>query len=105
MVNRPENGDTTSGPDGGLTDAEYLHMLRMEYLESLQLDDVARIETVIIPRFWERFGRYYQRFENSWKETSATRMAVRVVLDPTERRQAALGWMDQVLKGEMNPLM
>ncbi|MGD0231060.1 MAG: hypothetical protein ABSC19_11990 [Syntrophorhabdales bacterium] len=90
-----------TGP-GGLSDAELLYRLRIDYLEALRSRDYIRIEKTIVPQFWERFAAYYHQYENSWKDLSVSRLSVNVVIDPVEKRRAELGWMEQVLKGQID---
>lgn len=83
------------------TDMDILNKLRGEYLEALQLGDDSRINDVIAPEFWERFGGYYQEFARGWKDLSLAQSPVQVVLDPRKQRDMDHHWMDQVLRGNI----
>lgn len=85
------------------SDPEFLYKLRMDYLRAMQTEDYTQINNVIIPRFWERFSKYYVEYEKSWKNPSVSRLPVSVVIDPMQNRQAELDWMEQVLKGQLEP--
>jgi len=86
-----------------LSDPELLYKLRMDYLRALQTEDYTLINNVIIPQFWERFSKYYGEYERSWKNSSVSRLPISVVIDPMQNRQAELDWMEQVLKGQLEP--
>jgi hypothetical protein len=85
----------------GLSDAEYLYKLRVDYIQALQLEDYSRIERVIVPEFWERFSKYYEEFARTWKEVSLLRLPIQVVIDPAKERQTELDWAEHVLKGQI----
>ncbi len=85
-----------------IEEAELLKRFRVDYLQALELEDYMRINTVIVPQFWEHFAKYYQEYEKGWKDLSVSRLPVRLAIDPQERRQAELGWIDQVLRGQID---
>ena len=88
-----------------LSDAELLHKLRIEYLQSLQLLDFTRISTVIIPQFWQRFSKHYEEYAGSWRNLALSRLPVRVVIDPKKQRELELDWTERVLKGQIDPII
>jgi hypothetical protein len=45
-----------------LSDVEYLHKLRIDYLQAIQLEDHGRINAVIVPQFLERFGKHFEEY-------------------------------------------
>lgn len=85
----------------GLSDREFLHRLRLEYTNALKLGDFEEINAVIIPGFWDRFGRYYEEFEKSWK-TVPLGTPIHLVLDPADDKTLKIDWMDQVLQGRID---
>ncbi len=85
-----------------ISEADLLRRFRIEYLQALELRDYVRINTVIVPRFWEHFAKYYHEYEKSWKGLSVSHLRVHLMVDPKEKRQAELGWIDQVLKGQID---
>ena len=91
-VNEPEK----------LSDTELLYMLRMDYFEAIRSEDYYRIQATIVPTFRKRFAKYYNEYEKSWKNTSVPRLPVRVALNPTERQRAEIGWIERVLKGQID---
>jgi hypothetical protein len=86
-------------------EAELLKRLRIDYLQALELEDYTRINYIIVPRFWERFAKYYGEYEKSWKDLPVSRLHVRLMIDPKEKRWAELGWIDQVLKGQIDLIL
>jgi hypothetical protein len=93
--------DTTEN----LSDAEFLAKLRIDYLQSLHLQDFAHINSVILPQFWARFSKYYEEYATSWKHLSLSRLPIRVLIDPKEQREMELDWTEQVLKGQINLIL
>jgi hypothetical protein len=89
-----EGSETTS-------DAAYLYRLRIDYTQAVQLEDYGRIYRVIVPQFWERFGKYYEQYAQSWKDLSLSRLPVQVVIDPGKAREREIDWAEQVLKGQI----
>lgn len=85
-----------------IEEAELLKRFRVDYLQALELQDYIRINTVIVPQFWEHFAKYYQEYEKSWKDSSVFRLPIRLMIDPEEKRRAELGWIDQVLRGQID---
>lgn len=85
-----------------MSDAEFLYVLRMDYIKALQSEDYLRIQNTIVPQFWKRFAKYYNEYEKSWKDLSVSHVPVHVVINPTDRRQAELGWIERVLKGQID---
>jgi hypothetical protein len=83
-------------------DAELLYVLRMDYAQALQQEDYGRINRVIVPRFLERFGKYYEEYARDWKSLSLSRLPVRVVIDPRQREEMQIEWADRVLKGQID---
>jgi hypothetical protein len=88
-----------------IEEAELLKRFRIDYLQALALGDHMRIDTIIVPRFWEHFARYYREYEKSWKELPVSRLPVRLMIDPKEKRRAELGWIDQVLRGRIGLIL
>ena len=88
-----------------IEEAELLKKFRIDYLQALALGDHMRIDTIIVPRFWEHFAKYYQEYEKSWKDLSVSRLPVRLMIDPKEKRRAELGWIDQVLRGQIDLIL
>lgn len=84
-----------------LSDREFLNRLRLEYANALKLGNLEEINTVIIPGFWDRFGRYYEEFERSWK-TVPLGTPIHLVLDPADEKTLKIDWMDQVLQGRID---
>jgi hypothetical protein len=85
-----------------IEEAELLKRLRIDYLQALETEDYMRIDNIIVPRFWEHFAKYYREYEKSWKDVSLSRLPVRLMVDPKEKQQAELGWIDQVLRGKID---
>jgi hypothetical protein len=85
----------------GLSDGELLYRLRLEYATALKLGDFEEINSVILPGFWDRFGRYYPEFERSWK-AAPRGTPVHLVLGPTDDKTLEIDWMDQVLQGHID---
>jgi hypothetical protein len=83
-----------------LSDGELLYRLRLEYTNALKLGDFEEINGVILPGFWDRFGRYYEEFENSWK-AAPLGTPVHLFLDPADDKTLQIDWMDQVLQGRI----
>lgn len=83
-----------------LSDGELLFRLRLEYTSALKLGDFEEINSVILPGFWDRFGRYYSDFERSWKGVPRG-TPVHLVLNPTDDKTLQIDWMDQVLQGRI----
>jgi hypothetical protein len=86
-----------------ISDSELLFTLRVEYARALQQGDYARINRVIMPRFLERFERYYETYGQSWKDLSLSRPPVRIVIDPRQQEEIKMEWAGLVLSGEINP--
>ncbi len=87
---------------GRIEEAELLRRFRSDYQQALELRDYLRINTVIVPGFWEHFAKYYHEYEKGWKDLSVSHLPVHLMVDPKERRQAELGWIEQVLKGQID---
>ncbi|OPY64821.1 MAG: hypothetical protein A4E57_03415 [Syntrophorhabdaceae bacterium PtaU1.Bin034] len=87
-----------------LSEVGLLQRLRVEYLQALQLGDYGRINSVIVPQFWEHFGKYYKHYEKSWRDVSLSRLPVFVITNPRNQREMELDWMDRVLRGQMDPI-
>lgn len=85
-----------------LSEADLLQKFRVDYLLALQLEDYIQINDIIVPRFWEHFGKYYREYEKSWKDLSVSRLPIHVMIDPTSMRRAELVWVEQVLKGRID---
>jgi hypothetical protein len=85
-----------------LSDVEYLYKLRIDYLQAVQLEDYSRINSVIVPRFWERFAKYYEEYVKTWKHLSLSRLPIQVVIDPGQQREKQLDWIEHVLKGQID---
>ena len=88
-----------------MSDAEYLYKMRIEYLKAIQLEDYSRISSVIVPQFWERFGKYYEEYARSWKSVSFSRLPIQVIIDPGKEREKELDWAEHVLKGQIDPVL
>lgn len=88
------------GDFDSLSDSELLFRLRLEYANALKLGDLEEISSVILPGFWERFGRYYDAFQRSWK-AAPYGTNVYVVLDPADEKTLQIDWMDHVLQGRI----
>lgn len=88
------------GDFDSLSDGELLYRLRLEYANALKLGDFEEISSVILPGFWERFGRHYEEFEKSWKAVPFG-TPVHLVLDPTDDKTLQIDWMDHVLQGRI----
>jgi hypothetical protein len=84
-----------------VADAELLYTLRKDYVLALQQEDYGRINRFIVPRFLERFGKYYEEYARDWKSRSLYHLPVRVVIDPRQREEMQIEWADQVLKGQI----
>ena len=65
-----------------MTDAEFLYKMRIEYLQAVQVEDYGRISGVIVPRFWDRFSKYYEEYSRSWKSLASSRLPIQVIIDP-----------------------
>jgi hypothetical protein len=85
-----------------IEEAELLRRFRIDYLQALELQDYVRINTVIVPRFWEHFAKYYHEYEKNWKDLSVSHLPVHLTIDPKEKRRAELGWIEQVLRGQID---
>ena len=85
-----------------LSDAELLYLLRLDYVQAIRAEDYYRIQDTIIPRFRKRFSKYYNEYEKSWKDLSASRMPIHVIINPKDRQQAELGWIELVLTGQID---
>lgn len=85
-----------------LSDAEYLHKLRVEYLQAVQLEDYGHISTVIVPDFLERFGKHYEEYGKTWKSLALSHLPIEVVIDPRQRRQKELDWVEHILRGQID---
>jgi len=83
-----------------LSDRELLFKLRLEYANALKLGDFEEINSIIIPGFWERFGRHYEAFEKSWKAVPFG-TPVHLALDPADEKTLRIDWMDHVLQGHI----
>lgn len=83
-----------------LSDGELLLRLRLEYANALKLGDFEEINSIIMPGFWDRFGRYYSDFEKSWKAVPRG-TPVHLVLGPADDKTLQIDWMDQVLQGRI----
>lgn len=83
-----------------LSDGELLFRLRLEYANALKLGDFEEINKVIMPGFWDRFGRYYREFEKSWKEAPRG-TPVHLTLNQGDEKTLQIDWMDQVLQGRI----
>jgi hypothetical protein len=84
-----------------LSDGELLQKFRVDYQQALEMEDYTRIYTIIVPQFWEHFAKYYHEYENSWKDLPIFHLPIHVMIDPMEKRQAEIGWVEQVLKGRI----
>ena len=89
------------GEPDNLSDAELLYRLRMEYLQALQLEDFAHIDTAIAPQFWQRFNKYYEEYKKAWKNSRVLTSPVILVLNPAHEKRMESDWMDRVLRGEI----
>ncbi len=85
-----------------LSDAELLQKFRVEYVQALELEDYLLINNTIVPKFWDHFAKYYHEYEASWKDLSISRLPIRIMIDPMEKRQAEIRWVEQVLKGRID---
>jgi hypothetical protein len=85
-----------------LSDEELLNSLRLDYFQALQSEDYYRIQNTIVPQFRERFAKYYDEYEETWKDVAGSRVPVKLAINPTERQQAELGWIELVLKGQID---
>jgi hypothetical protein len=83
------------------SDAELLRQFRVDYLHALELEDYLRINSIIVPQFWEHFAKYYYQYEKSWKDLSIASLPIRVMINPVEKRQAEIVWIEKVLKGQI----
>lgn len=90
------------GSPNDLSDAEYLYKLRIEYLQAIQLEDYVSISNVIVPQFWERFGKYYEEYAGSWKNLTLSRLPIQVIIDPGKEREKELDWAEHVLRGQID---
>ena len=91
--------------DKGLSDAEYLYKMRLEYLQAIQQEDYGRINSVLVPQFLDRFRKYYDNYEKGWRSVSLSRLPVQVVIDPRELKERELDWAEHVLKGQIDPIL
>ncbi len=91
--------------DEGLSDAEYLQKIRMEYFQAAQLEDYGRIGTVILPQFIKRFGKHYDEYGKGWRDLSLSRVSIEVIIDPREQKEKELHWAENVLKGQIELLL
>ncbi len=85
-----------------IEEAELLRRFRIDYLQALTLQDYVRINTIIVPRFWEHFAKYYHKYEQGWKDLSVSHLPVHLMIDPKEKQRAELDWIEQVLKGHID---
>jgi hypothetical protein len=74
----------------------------MDYAQALQQEDFGRINRVIVPRFLERFGKYYEEYGRHWKSLSLSRLPVMVVIDPRQLEEMQVEWADRVLRGQID---
>lgn len=79
-----------------------LFALRMEYARALHQEDYSHINKVILPRFLEHFGKYYNEYARDWKSLSLSRPSVRVITDPRQGEEILVEWADRVLGGHID---
>ena len=87
--------------DSELTDDDLIGRLGAEYDEALRAYDETRIEEEIAPRFWARFGPYFNQYDMEWNNTIRLRGAGRYVLEEGHLGKVQMEWMARVLKGEI----
>jgi hypothetical protein len=87
--------------DSKLTNDELIGRLGAEYEEALRSRDETSIEEEIAPRFWARFGSYFNEYDLEWKSPDPLAEADRYLLDERQLGKVQMDWMDQVLKGEI----
>ena len=87
--------------DSELTNDDLIGRLGTEYDEALRARDDARIEEEIAPRFWARFGPFFNQYDIEWKSPKSLREADRYFLDERFLGKVQVEWMDQVLRGEI----
>jgi hypothetical protein len=95
-------GDAAMDTPEQTSEADVLFRLRMEYVRAQQKEDYGRITTVIVPKFLEYFGKYYDAYARNWKSLSLLRRPIQVVIDPRRQQDQQLDWADQVLKGQID---
>ena len=83
-----------------LADDEVLRKLSEEYEEALLAEDRMRIENSIAPRFWQRFGRYFEAYGVEWRDPHPTTPVTRHLND-SSLGEVQMEWMAQVLRGEI----
>ena len=89
-----------SREEHAMPDEELLAKLSDEYQEALLADDGMRIENSIAPRFWQRFGRYFQSYAVEWKDPHPTTPVTRH-LSESALGEVEMERMAQVLRGEI----
>ena len=87
--------------DSELTNDDLIERLGTEYEEALRTKDETRIEEEIAPRFWARFGPYFNEYDVEWKSPDPLTEADRYLLDESQLGKVQMDWMIQVLKGEI----
>jgi hypothetical protein len=87
--------------DSELTNDDLIGRLGREYDEARRAHDETRIEEEIAPRFWARFGTFFNEYETEWKSSNLRMNADRYMLDERFLGKVQMDWMDQVLKGEI----
>ncbi len=88
-------------PDSELTNDELIGRLGDEYEKALRANDRDRIDNDIAPRFWARFGPYFNEYRAEWKSPDPETEADRYILDDRYLGKIEMDWMDQVLRGEI----
>lgn len=89
-------------PDHQLTNDELIGRLGDAYERALRAGDRDRIENEIAPRFWGRFGPYFNQYRVEWKNPDPMIEADRYMLDERYLGKVQMEWMDQVLRGEID---
>jgi hypothetical protein len=87
--------------DEKLTNDELVGRLAAEYDRALREQDETRIAEEIAPRFWARFGPYFNEYEIEWNSPDPMEEADSYMLDEGNLGKVQMDWMDQVLKGEI----
>lgn len=87
--------------DSELTNDDLIGRLGAEYDDALRARDETRIEEEIAPRFWARFGPFFNQYDIEWKSPNSQSEADRYLLDERFLGKVQVEWMDQVLRGEI----
>ncbi len=84
------------------TDDELITKLSEEYEIALNDGDRERIDDDIAPRFWARFGSFFNQYRTMWAHASEPDDEKdRYMLSEPFLGKMQMEWMDQVLRGEI----